>query len=167
MLQRERERERVLVSWTFSSYYQMDLGFQFPFFGCDRSEPKIISKKTTSEGKYHISHRDTHSHTQHNNTPFANQSILSSLRSIVKIKSYLQSSAKFIGKLCAPDRVSAFARASGVACLNHEPLDVTVEQIVIIISARAQCQKVLLQANKQSVRNPVLVIFSFIHSFLG
>lgn len=60
------------------------------------------------------------------------------------VKCYLQSSAKFVSKLCAPDRVSAFARSCGVACLNHEAFDVAVEQVVIIVSARTQCQKVLL-----------------------
>lgn len=55
----------------------------------------------------------------------------------------LQSSAKLVSKLFTPDRVSAFARSCGVACLDHEALDVAVEQVVIIVSACAQCQKVL------------------------
>lgn len=50
---------------------------------------------------------------------------------------------ELVGELLPPDRGAPLPRARRVAALDHEPLDVAVEDGAVVVAARAQRQEVL------------------------
>ena len=55
----------------------------------------------------------------------------------------LQRVVNLVDELPAPDRIPAFSSSCRVSRLNHEALDVAVEQAVVVVVGGAQREKVL------------------------
>lgn len=59
---------------------------------------------------------------------------------------YLEGLPELVGELGAPDGCPALAGAGGVAALDHEALDVAVEDGAVVVAAGAEGQEVLRRA---------------------
>jgi hypothetical protein len=59
---------------------------------------------------------------------------------------YLEGLPELVGELGAPDGGTALAGAGGVAALDHEALDVAVEDSAVVVTAGAEGQEVLRRA---------------------
>jgi hypothetical protein len=59
---------------------------------------------------------------------------------------YLEGLPELVGELGAPDGGAALAGAGGVAALDHEALDVAVEDGAVVVAAGAEGQEVLRRA---------------------
>mmetsp|Transcript_1214 Transcript_1214/g.3968 ORF Transcript_1214/g.3968 Transcript_1214/m.3968 type:complete len:243 (-) Transcript_1214:105-833(-) len=56
---------------------------------------------------------------------------------------------ELVGKFAAPDALPALTRARWVAALHHEPLDVTVEERVVVVAGRREREKVVRRARRR------------------
>jgi hypothetical protein len=59
---------------------------------------------------------------------------------------YLEGLPELVGELGAPDGGAALAGAGGVAALDHEALDVAVEDGAVVVTTGAEGQEVLRRA---------------------